>query len=86
MTRRQRNSAGGERGPTETENFLRAIELALLGTDEVLWLQWHWFYESRFAARFSRSVKVLESIATRGGNDCNVVVLLRATQGAKRWQ
>ena len=34
MTRRQRNSAGRERDPTETENFLRAIELALLGTGE----------------------------------------------------
>ena len=31
-------------------------------------------------------MKVLESIATRGGNDCVVVALSRATQGAKRRQ
>ena len=64
MTRRQRNSAGGERDPTETENFLRAMELALLGTDEVLWLSTG--YLPDYAAAFCSSkarVRVLALVA-----------------------
>ena len=84
MTRRQRNSAGGERDPTETENFLRAIELALLGTDEVSGCN------LLFAKLCCSCLQLKDSRGSSGVSSAKQrmqlrsCLLSRATQGAKR--
>mgnify|MGYP001229362745 CR=1 FL=1 len=80
----QRNSAGGERDPTETENFLRAIELALLGTMRSLAAIW------LFARLCCSCLQLKDSRESSGVSSVKRRVqfrsslLSRATQGAKR--